>query len=125
MRRSVRPWAPDVASAVRMNVRELQEPIEIDGRQVHEVELRKPRLPDLLGLKLYRILELDASEVAKLLPRITTPPLDPSALAKLDPADVMDLAIRCQLFFVKAKQMEGTALTLDQAAEEAEETSPD
>ncbi|RYH02826.1 phage tail assembly protein [Salipiger sp. IMCC34102] len=93
----------------------LQDPIEIDGKPVAEIELRKPGTGELRGLKLTDLLQMDVDAMSKLIPRISQPYLGPAELARLDPADFAAICVVVTTFFAKRRQLEGTALTIPDA----------
>ncbi|MGF1804185.1 phage tail assembly protein [Aliivibrio sifiae] len=49
----------------------LATPMEIDGKEVDELELRKPCAGDLRGLNLVSVVEMDFDAACTLLPRIS------------------------------------------------------
>lgn len=78
----------------------LETPIKRDGSDdIKVVELLKPSTGQLRGIKLLDIMQMDATAMMTLLPRMTNPPLDPKDVAALDPADFMKLATLTTSFF--------------------------
>lgn len=67
---------------------ELEEPIKMGDTEITKIELRKPNVQALLGLKTQALLEGDVSSLAVLLPRITTPTLTKAQVMELDPSDL-------------------------------------
>ena len=98
------PKKPDVT---------LSEPIKIDGKDVTGIDLRKPMPGELRGLKLTDILQMDASAMQKLLPRITQPPMSETQVARVDPADFLELCTKTVRFFVEKSQLQGLGLETD------------
>lgn len=58
---------------------------------VSTVQVRKPGAGELRGLTLMALSQLDYAALETLLPRITMPILHKHDIAKLDPADLMQL----------------------------------
>ncbi len=77
----------------------LSAPVEIDGKDVTGIDLRKPRTGELRGLKMTNVLQMDTDAMIKLLPRITQPPLTSAQVAALDPADFVALCGKTMVFF--------------------------
>jgi hypothetical protein len=61
------------------------------GEPITTVRVRKPNSGELRGLTLMALSQLDYGALETLLPRITTPILHKADIAKLDPADLMQL----------------------------------
>lgn len=76
-------------------------PIKRGDTEITQVTLRKPVAGELRGVKLTELLSLDVSAVQHILPRITTPTLQPHEIAQLDPADITELGTRVAGFFVR------------------------
>ncbi|AZV77878.1 phage tail assembly protein [Parasedimentitalea marina] len=102
-----------MSKITKLNAVTLVEPVQIDGEDVFEITLRKPKTGELRGLALTSILQMDVGALTKLLPRITQPPLNESQIADLDPKDFTDLAGKTMLFFIKQEQLEGQVLELE------------
>lgn len=75
-----------------------------DAEPITTIELRKPAVGELRGLKLTDVLQMDVTAMLKLLPRITSPALDGAEVAALDPADFMGLAGRVVGFFMTPEE---------------------
>jgi hypothetical protein len=81
-------------------------PVKREGTDpVAAVEVRKPSVGDLRGLKLTDVLQMDVRAMERLLPRITQPALLPLDVAALDPADFLSLAGTVVGFFATPDQM--------------------
>ncbi|MGR3501616.1 phage tail assembly protein [Pseudaestuariivita sp.] len=79
--------------------------VEIDGKPVKHIQLRKPKAGDMRGLKMTNILQMDVSAMITLIPRISTPALTPQ---QVDQMEVMDFTILCSgvlAFFVGPDQV--------------------
>lgn len=89
----------------------LSSPVTIDGKEVCQVSLRKPKTGELRGLNLTDVLQMNINAMITLLPRVTQPPLAPAQVSDLDPADFMGLASGVVGFFVKGAQLEALIQT--------------
>lgn len=76
------------------------------GEPITQVEVLKPSTGQLRGVKLIDMMQMDVSAILTILPRVTTPPLDPADLAQLDPADLMQLGAGLVSFFGKRADRE-------------------
>lgn len=85
----------------------LSTPIEIDGKKVTEITLRKPKAGELRGLNMVNILQMDITTMFKLLPRITQPPLSEVQLsAEVESEDFTKLAGQTVVFFTGSSQLQ-------------------
>lgn len=87
----------------------LSAPLKNGDKEIHEVEVTKPSVGALRGLKMTDVLQMDVTALMTLLPRVTRPALTPDQVAALDPADFTDLSGKLLLFFARAEQLEGLA----------------
>lgn len=78
----------------------LEEPIVRGEQKFEEVTVRRPMAPDLLGLSMRDIMDLDAATMFALLPRITTPALIESELAVMATADLFALSVEASNFLL-------------------------
>ncbi len=69
----------------------LDTPIQRGEQQITEVVLRKPAAGELRGIALTDLLQLDVVALSTVLPRISSPALTSADIAKLDPADLVQL----------------------------------
>lgn len=70
----------------------LDVPLDRDnGEKITTVRVRKPNSGELRGLTLMALSQLDYGALETLLPRITMPILHKADIARLDPADLMQL----------------------------------
>lgn len=81
-------------------------PIQRGETEIKEVTLRKPLAGQLRGIKLTELLNLDVGSVQQVLPRISTPSLQPHEIAQLDPADLAELGVKVAAFFVRKSSRE-------------------
>ena len=69
----------------------LKQPITRGESQITEIQVRKPNVPALKGLKLLDLMQSDVNAVSTLLPRITQPMLTKADIDRLDIADFTKL----------------------------------
>ena len=79
----------------------LDEPIQRGATEINEIQLRKPKAGDLMGVTLMNLINLDVTSLQKLLPRITSPALTAQEVAQLDLADLMTLGSEVAFFLAK------------------------
>lgn len=84
----------------------LSDPIKVGDTEITSVTLRKPKAGELRGLKVSDILQMDVDSMMTLLPRITSPVLDPSVVADLDADNFGPLAQKTMSFFLPKAQQE-------------------
>jgi len=70
----------------------LDTPITRGSSTITEVSLRKPTAGELRGVSLASLMQMDVTELTKVLPRITQPTLTDAELAQLDIADLTQFA---------------------------------
>lgn len=78
----------------------LDEPVKRGETQIASVQLRTPKSGELRGLSMVDIVQLKVDAVQDLLPRITEPPLLPSEVQDLCPADFFKLSTEIAGFFL-------------------------
>ena len=69
----------------------LDTPIKRGDQTITEVSLRKPTAGELRGVSLSALVNLDVDALQRVLPRIASPMLTEHDIAKLDPADLVQL----------------------------------
>lgn len=67
----------------------LDTPIRRGDQSIGDLTLRKPAAGTLRGVSLTQLLQLDVTELCKVLPRITSPALTDSEVLQLDVADLV------------------------------------
>ncbi len=77
-------------------------PIEKDGKDITEIELRKPCSGDLRGLSLLGVCEMQFEAACTLLPRISI--LNERDLLNMDVANLAPLMTEIASFFVDTKR---------------------
>lgn len=75
-------------------------PIKRGDQLISQVQLRKPDAGSLRGIKLSDLLQLDVGSVMTLTPRISSPTLTSADVAKMDPADLLQLGSEIVAFFL-------------------------
>ena len=78
----------------------LEHPIIRGEQKVTRVAVRKPLAGELTGLSLRDIVDMEATAMLRLLPRITEPPLLDFEVARLDPTDFLALSAEASGFFL-------------------------
>lgn len=85
----------------------LETPIKRGEQEITSVELRKPKSGALRGLNLAELLNMDAAQLIKAVPRISTPTLTEQDMAQLDPADLVQCGMAVADFLLpKAARVE-------------------
>jgi hypothetical protein len=79
----------------------LETPITRGETEIKEVTLRKPGSGELRGINLTDLLQMNVNALHKVLPRISSPSLTEADVAKLDPADLTDMASEVAGFLLK------------------------
>lgn len=69
----------------------LKQPLTRGETQISELQVRKPNVPALKGLKLLDLMQSDVNALSILLPRITQPMLTKADIDRLDVADFTKL----------------------------------
>lgn len=69
-----------------------------DNNDVHQLTVQKPMAGQLRGTKLVELLQMDVGELITVLPRVTEPALTPDEVARLDPADLLQLGTEVVTF---------------------------
>lgn len=69
----------------------LDTPIKRGETTIEKVTLRKPNAGELRGTSLQALVNLDVDALSKVLPRITQPTLTEAEVARMDPADLVQM----------------------------------
>jgi len=88
------------ADAIDPNVIVLETPIKRGEEVIRSIRLRKPSAGDLRGIKLHDLAQMDVTAITTVLPRISQPLLTMNDAAKLEPADLIEVARVMSDFFV-------------------------
>jgi hypothetical protein len=83
--------ASDVEVKKDPNTHELDTPLVRGKQSITHVTLRKPTSGELRGTSLSDLVNLDVAALQKVLPRISSPTLTDADVARMDPADLVQL----------------------------------
>lgn len=83
--------AAALASSTGLRTVTLDVPLSRGEETIATVQIRKPNAGELRGLTLMALSQLDYVALETLLPRISMPILHKTDIARLDPADLMQL----------------------------------
>jgi len=83
--------ASDVKVEKDPNTHELDTPLVRGKQSITHVTLRKPSSGELRGTSLSDLVNLDVAALQKVLPRISSPTLNDVDVARMDPADLVQL----------------------------------
>jgi hypothetical protein len=75
-------------------------PFARGDQTIDTVEVRRPRSGELRGLNIADLVQMNVAATAKLLPRITIPPLTDAEINNLDPADLTQFGMEVQDFLL-------------------------
>ncbi len=75
-------------------------PFARGDQQIDKVQVRRPRSGELRGLNIADLVQMNVAATAKLLPRITMPPLTDTEINNLDPADLTQFGMEIQDFLL-------------------------
>ncbi|HDR1103016.1 TPA: phage tail assembly protein [Pasteurella multocida] len=75
--------------------------IQRGDQEIKEVQVLKPTVPALKGLKMFDVLQVDVNAMEILLPRITVPKLHKSDFAQMAVEDFTELATAAVSFLGK------------------------
>jgi hypothetical protein len=90
---------------------ELDEPLVRGKQTIDVVAVRKPQSGELRGVSLQDLLNLDVSALLVVLPRITTPTLTQQEVARLEPADLVQLGSKVSGFLLTKRVKKEFSLT--------------
>ncbi|TCP95633.1 tail assembly chaperone E/41/14-like protein [Sphingomonas sp. PP-F2F-A104-K0414] len=84
-------------------------PFTRGDQTIDSVKVRRPRSGELRGLNIADLVQMNVAATAKLLPRITVPPLTETEINNLDPADLTQFGMEIQDFLLpKAAKEQGS-----------------
>ena len=78
----------------------LDEPLKRGEQTISSVTVRKPAAGELRGVTLSDLLNLEVNALIKVLPRVTSPSLTEQEVARLDPADLVQLGSKVAGFLL-------------------------
>ncbi|HHE3654990.1 TPA: phage tail assembly protein [Pasteurella multocida] len=84
-----------------VKVIELSVAIQRGDQEIKEVQVLKPTVPALKGLKMFDVLQVDVNAMEILLPRITVPKLHKADFAQMAVEDFTELATAAVSFLGK------------------------
>lgn len=82
---------------------ELDEPIKRGETTIQFVTVRKPSSGELRGTNLQDLLALDVNALIKVLPRVTNPIIHEPEVARLEPADLLQLGSKVSGFLLSKR----------------------
>ena len=71
----------------------LEPPLQRGEQTITKVTLRKPATGELRGVHLAELIQLDVSSLSRVIPRISDPTLTEQDVAKMDPADAIQMGL--------------------------------
>ena len=77
----------------------LSQPLKIDGKEISEIDIRKPKAGELRGINLLDLLQMKTEVVVTVLSRVSTPHLTEQQGFELDIADVVKAGAALVGFF--------------------------
>lgn len=81
----------------------LDTPIKRGETSITSVEVRKPVSGELRGCNLTDLLQMDVVALTKVLPRITNPTLTEQEVARMDPADMLQMGTEVSGFLLPSR----------------------
>lgn len=81
----------------------LIQPIMRGENEIKEINILKPNIAALKGLKMFDVMQMDVDTYCQLLPRVTSPSLTKADVLNLDPIDFTALSSEVVSFFVKTE----------------------
>lgn len=88
----------------------LDTPLQRGETEVTEIQIRKPKAGELRGVSITSLMQIDVSELTKVLPRITTPTLTDAELRNMDVADLTQMGLEVSGFLLP-KALKAASLT--------------
>ena len=75
---------------------ELDAPLMMGDTTITHLEIRKPNVQALQGVKIADLLQGDVTAICHILPKISNPTITKAQVQQLDPADIAQIAIYWQ-----------------------------
>ena len=91
----------------------LDTPIKRGDNDIATIELRKPAAGELRGVTLTDLLQMDVSALTKVVPRISDPALTEVEVARMDPADLVQIGGVVTGFLLPRAALEEAGLPTD------------
>lgn len=86
-----------------VNEVELDQPIKRGDDELKFITVRKPSSGELRGTNLQDLLALDVNALIKVLPRVTNPIIHEPEVARLEPADLLQLGSKVSGFLLSKR----------------------
>jgi len=77
---------------------DLEKPVLMGTLEITTLEIRKPNVQALQGVKIADLLQGDVTAICTVLPRVCTPELTKTQINQLEPADLTQIAGAIMLF---------------------------
>lgn len=71
---------------------DLDTPIKMGDLEIKQLEIRKPNVQALQGVKIADLLQGDVNSICTILPRISSPTLTKAEINQLEPSDIAQVA---------------------------------
>lgn len=78
----------------------LDTPLKRGETEVTEIQIRKPKAGELRGVSITSLMQIEVTELTKVLPRITTPTLTDEELRNMDVADLTQIGLEVSGFLL-------------------------
>ena len=91
----------------------LDTPIKRGDNDITEIALRKPSAGELRGVTLTDLLQMDVAALTKVIPRISDPALAEAEVARMDPADLVQIGGKVAGFLLQRSARAEAGLSAD------------
>lgn len=78
----------------------LDTPLTRGETEITEIQIRKPKAGELRGVSITSLMQIEVTELTKVLPRITTPALTDDELRIMDIADLTQMGLEVSGFLL-------------------------
>lgn len=92
---------------------DLDTPIKRGDKDITAISLRKPAAGELRGVTLTDLLQMDVSALTKVIPRISDPALTEAEVARMDPADLVQIGGKVAAFLLPKSALTEAGLPTD------------
>ncbi|MBF7690867.1 phage tail assembly protein [Acinetobacter pollinis] len=83
---------------------ELDSDIQIAGQRLEKLDIRKPNIQALSGVKISDLLQADVNAILKVLPRVSNPTLTTQQVNQLEPSDIAQVGGVLMIFLQPKSQ---------------------
>lgn len=90
---------PEALGTMSTTTVTLKAPVDIDGKKTTEISLREPKAGELRGVQLVQLMAGDMATLAKVVPRISEPPLTENQIHQMSLSDMTSLYTGLSGFF--------------------------